>query len=131
MVAWICRRDRPIKRRALVGAQRFQKHIRSDGVAILERRDTVDFAAFFQLSNDAIQSFIRKFAGGDAIFAVEVEFQASTHLEVSLAVGVRAPIQPIQKVLERFFARFPVPVRSHDPGPRHVRRFARFYMNRR
>ncbi len=80
MVPWICRRYRPVKRRALVGAQRFQKHIRSDGVAILERRDLVDLTIFFEFSNDAIQRFIGKFAGGDAIFAVEVEFQASTHL---------------------------------------------------
>ena len=68
---------------------------------------------FFQLFCDAIQRLVGKFGGRNAILPVEVEFEAPTHFEITLAVGVHPFIEPSQKLFEGFFVRCPVLVRSH------------------
>jgi hypothetical protein len=79
-----------------------------DDVAVAGRRRIDDLPFFLESAGDAVQRLVREIVGVRATFVLKISDQATARLEVTLATGVDALVQPDEQMLERTASRNPV-----------------------
>src|SRR5262245_7977592 len=103
-VAIGCRPGRPMFRAAKV----FKKDELRDDVTVVRRRGVRDPSFFVETPGDAIQRIVRQRVRVETAFAGEIPDQPPAHVEILLAAGIDALVEPLEHPLPRLRCQLPV-----------------------
>ena len=86
-------------------AKVFEEDELGDHVAVPRRWSRHNFAGLQRFSNTA-ECFVGQFFGGRTVAPIKVRYQPPAHLEITLAVGIDAVIEPREQSREPEFRNF-------------------------
>jgi hypothetical protein len=89
-------------------AQMLEKDESRDDVAVASRSFGEGDALLLETACHARERFVRQVFGGAAVLAREVVPQPPANLDVRIAVGVRAAVEPVEEPLERLLGQRPL-----------------------